>query len=222
MSVLTLSGWATPADAIAKALAPGAATFDYSNYSSVEASFKGLAQFHDVEHVIGWSMGGQLALRAIANGIIKPRRLTLISVSYQFRQSPEVKAAMDTLTYTTFRDNYARDPERTAARFKALTAKGDSKFKKVMDQLDLHADVTDTNRWLPWLDDLGHTSLAALDLSKVPHTTLIHGTEDAIVPVAQSRLLAERLPNVWLEEWEGVAHAPHLHDAERLKEAMAA
>jgi pimeloyl-ACP methyl ester carboxylesterase len=144
------------------------------------------------------------------------------AVQYARINNVDVAQAMDQMTFATFRDNYARDPERTAGRFHALVAKGDEKFRDVMDQLAHHPHVTDTSRWLPWFDDLGATSLAHVDFSQVPNTTIIHGTNDAIVPVAQARLLAQRLPSVWLEEWEGVAHAPHFHDAERLKEAMAA
>lgn len=222
MSTLTLSGWATPADAVAKAIAPDAATFDYSDYPSAEASFEGLRQFRDVEHIIGWSTGGQLALRAIADGVFRPARVTLIGVPFQFVQSADLKAAMDPFTFTTFRENYIEQPERTASRFQALVAKGDSLFKQVVGKLHLHHEVTETERWLPWLDELGTASLAGLDLSMIPQVTIIHGTADTVVPVAQSALLAKAIPNATLQQWEGVAHAPHLHDSARLMAALSA
>ncbi len=222
MSTLALSGWATPADAVAKAIAPDAATFDYSDYPSAEASFEGLRQFRGVEHVIGWSMGGQLALRAIADGVFRPARLTLIGVPFQFLQSAEMKDAMDPFTFATFRENYLEEPERTASRFHALVAKGDSRFKQVVAQVHLHPQVAEHDRWLPWFDDLGAASLAGLDFSMVPHATIIHGTHDNIVPVAQSALLAKAIPNATLQQWEGVAHAPHLHDCARFKDALSA
>lgn len=56
----------------------------------------------------------------------------------------------------------------------------------------------------------------------VPHATIIHGMADTIVPVAQATLLAEALPNARVELWDGVAHAPHLHDRARFIEAMGA
>ena len=222
MNTLTLSGWATPADALAKAIAPEAATFDYSDYASASASFKGLKKFADAEHVIGWSMGGQLALRAIAAGVLRPKRLTLIGVPYQFVQSAAVTAAMDPFTFATFRENYIAQPERTASRFHALVAKGDRLFKDVASKIHLHHAAAQTDRWLPWFDDLGATTLAGVDFSAIRCATIIHGTADTIVPVAQATLLANALPNARLQQWEGVAHAPHLHDPARFIAAMSA
>jgi len=219
--MLTLSGWAQPSDAVARAIAPEAAWFDYSAYPNAAASFEALHTFREHEHVIGWSMGGQLALRAIAAGVLRPRKLTLIAAPYQFVRTPSLAQAMDTLTFTTFRENYVTDPERTAGRFHALVAKGDARFREVMSGLSHHAQVLDTGRWLPWLDDLGATSLAGLDLTAVPETSIIHGTHDAIVPIAQAQLLADAIPSARIERWEGVAHAPHLHDATRLRELLA-
>lgn len=217
MKTLTLSGWTQPTDAVKNALALDAATFDYSDYASAEASFKGLKTFSEAENVIAWSMGGQLALRAIAAGVLRPQHLTLIAPPYQFIKSADMPEGMDTQTFTNFRDNYARDPERTSARFHALVAKGDADMKRIIGLLGHHPDVTNTARWLPWFDDLGRTSLRDLDVSALPPTIVIHGTNDAIVPLAQSHALAQRAPQVTLSRWEGVAHAPHLHDASRLR-----
>lgn len=220
--MLTLSGWTQPSDAVARALAPDAATFDYSDYATLEASFEGLRAFADAEAIIAWSLGGQVALRAIAAGVLRPKRLTLIATPYQFVQSATRKHAMDAQTFQTFRDNYAQDPKRTSARFHALVAKGDSQASHILKQLEHHPAVLDTQCWLPWLDMLGTSNLDGIDLRHMPPTTIIHGTRDAIVPIQQARLLAEMLPQAWLEEWDGAAHAPHLHDRERLQEALAA
>lgn len=222
MSTLALSGWATPADSVAKAIAPEAASFDYSAHANIEQAINALKEFHDVEHIIGWSLGGQLALHAIASGALNPARLTLISTPFQFVQGGAVKQAMDRFTFDTFRTNYLADPERTATRFNSLVAKGDGQMREVMSKLDLHTDVTDTGRWLPWLDVLDRNPVSMLALASAPATTIIHGTQDTIVPVAQAQLLAEALPNARVELWEGVAHAPHLHDAARLMERSAA
>lgn len=217
MSILTLSGWTQPTDAIARALAPNAATFDYSDYASAEASFEALEQYRDVDAIIAWSLGGQLVLRAIAAGVLKPNHLTLIAAPYQFVRS---SGGMDPTTYEQFRTNYAADPARTKGRFHALLAKGDREMRRILPLLGHHHEVENTERWLPWFDELGRVNLADLDLSNLPPTLVIHGENDAIVPVAQSELLTAHVPHITLERWDGVAHAPHLHDASRLQDAI--
>ncbi len=216
MSILTLSGWTQPSDALA---IPGAQTFDYSAYVSPEASFEALKNM-DAEHVVGWSMGGQLAIRAILAGVLKPKKLTLIAAPYQFVSCTEFDGGMDKVTYALFRQSYARDAQRTMGRFAALMAKGDREGKRVAAELQYHPDAANTARWLPWLDILGAYSLAGHDLSALPTTRIVHGVNDAIAPIAQGEKLAALIPHATLERWEGAGHAPHLHDRLRLMESI--
>lgn len=215
MRSLILSGWTQPTNALAT-VEPDAATFDYSAYASPEDSFAALEKFKHTKNIVAWSMGGQLALRAIAAGVLSPKHLTLIATPYQFVSGGEVKG-MDPLTFTQFRENYARDPARTKARFHGLVAKGDRDFARVHGLLGHHPEVENTTRWLPWLDALGAHSFAGESFHHLPPTLIVHGKEDAIVPHAQAAHLHAALPKAQLNAWEGVAHAPHLHDAARLR-----
>jgi pimeloyl-[acyl-carrier protein] methyl ester esterase len=211
MNILTLSGWTQPSDALARII-PGAAYFDYSDYASPEASFAGLAKFADVPHIVAWSMGGQLAIKAIQAGILNPKKLTLIAAPYQFVADDVVSEAMDPVTFAQFRDNYAHNPARSKTRFHGLIAKGDQHHARVMAALGHHPEVEHTPRWLPWLDGLATDSMHVQDVSRLPPTLLIHGENDVIVPVAQSKHLAKALPYAKLEIWPDCGHAPHLHD----------
>jgi len=217
MSILTLSGWTQPSDALVRGLAlHHAQVFDYSDYPSAEASFAALGEYRDIEEIIAWSMGAQLAIRAVAAGVLKPKHMTLLAAPYQFVSSNDFTDGMDALTYQQFRENYTADPVRTKSRFHALVAKGDSHVRRVLPMLDHHPDVDNTARWLPWLNDLGEHSLHGVDASHMPPTLLIHGTNDAIVPFRQAQKMIEILPAAKLSVWDGVAHAPHLHDATRV------
>jgi pimeloyl-[acyl-carrier protein] methyl ester esterase len=221
MNTLTLSGWTQPSDAVKNALGlSDASIFDYSDYPSPQESFAGLKKFSDVENIIAWSMGGQLAIRAIAAGVLKPKHLTLIAAPYQFMKSADFTEGMDAQTFTTFRDNYASAPERTSSRFHALVAKGDRDMKRILPLLGHHHEVTNTQRWLPWFDDLGRASLREDKLDHFPPTLLIHGSEDAIVPFGQSAALVKKISHATLERWSDVSHAPHLHDPARLLAAI--
>lgn len=216
MDTLTLSGWAQPADALSR-LIPGSDYFDYSDYPSAEASYEGLKKFADVPYVVGWSMGGQLALRAITAGILKPKHLTLIAAPWQFVSD----YGMGTLTFDMFTDTYSKNPVAHKVKFHALIAKGDRKAKRVLNQLEHHPKVEDTRRWLPWLQELGLYSFDKHKHLWLPPTLLIQGESDAIVRLPQALKFESELPQITLSRWEETGHAPHVSDIERLLKEIA-
>lgn len=213
MKSILLSGWAQPADALAH-LAPDAKLFDYSDYASANEAIEALSVQNPAQ-VIAWSLGGQLALRAIASGGLRLKHLTLIGAPMQFVSDATLKG-MDATTYQLFRDSYANDPIRTKARLHALIAKDDREMKRVMAMLSHHEKVDEVAHWLPWLEDLAAHRLDISALASAPPMLIIHGMNDAIVPFAQGEALAKALPNAELSAWAEVGHAPHMHDAGRL------
>lgn len=213
MTILTLSGWTQPADALSS-LIPGAASFDYSDYAGPNEAIAALARYHEVPFVIGWSTGGWLAMQAIAAGALAPKALLLLATPYQFVSDDHFSDGMGPQTFSQFRQNYSDDPERTARRFHSLVAKGDSDTRGIMERLAHHPHVLDSGRWLPWLDALASRNLEDIRLD-TPSIRLLHGENDAIVPVAQSAHLEARHPQMVRELWQNTCHAPHLHDTHR-------
>jgi pimeloyl-ACP methyl ester carboxylesterase len=211
MRTLTLSGWAQPADALARYM-PGSTTFDYSEYPSVEASFEGLQKFADVPYVIGWSMGGQLALRAIAAGVLKPKHLTLIGTPWQFVSD----FGMGAQTFDLFADTYSKNPVGHKVRFHGLIAKGDQHAKRILNELEHHPDVENTRRWLPWLQELASYSFDQDKHLYLPPTLLIQGENDTIVRLPQALKFQSELSQITLIRWADTGHAPHISDPKRL------
>lgn len=160
--------------------------------------------------------GGQLALRAIAEGVLRPRHLTLIATPWQF-VGP---GGMGKETFTLFRESYQRDPARSMERFAGLVAKNDTRQREILRDFRHHPSADDAARWLPWLDALAEYHPDAAFLEQLPPTLAIHGEADAIVPVAQAEQFCA-LPNVTISRWEGTGHAPHLHDPARLAREIA-
>ncbi len=211
MTTLLLSGWTQPADALAH-MADDAVLFDYSEYANPAAAIEGLRKIKPA-HVVAWSMGGQLALRAMSAGALAPKHLTLIAAPQRFVG----EHGMGEETFRLFRDSYAADPARTKTRFHGLIAKGDARVREVMDMLGHHPEVENVSRWLPWLDDLGRHEFLDAALASRPPILIIHGMNDQIVPHTQGEQLSRFLPNATLSSWANVGHAPHAHDAARLK-----
>ncbi|MDX2112619.1 MAG: alpha/beta hydrolase [Alphaproteobacteria bacterium] len=221
MSIATLSGWGQPHDALTKLL-PGSHAIDYAASESVEAALAIIgreARGHDA--LVGWSLGGQLAARAVAEKIIQPKKLVLIAAPYQFVQSPASKLGMPRLTFDQFTSNFSSNPLRTLTKAWDLVGYEDVFSDAIRSQLaafSKHAVLA--NNWLSWLSLLDGYSCDALDFDHFPPTLLLHGEADVVVDASQSARFAERLPQATLSLWPGCGHAPHWHDTTRFKQLI--
>lgn len=214
MSVVCLTGWQQRVDAL-REIAPDALHVDYRACASVEAAFALLPPAPRL--AIGWSLGGQMLLRAVAAGRMRPQRLILLATPVQFVADEVLPEAMDPGVFATFSTRYDATPERMMKAFQSLMIKGDDAGGKRMEQ--------DPPLWPHgrfWLDELGRFSGLGLRMDGFPPTLIVHGKADGIVPFAQSERLALMLPGARLELWEGCAHAPHWHDAVALRQKVAA
>jgi pimeloyl-ACP methyl ester carboxylesterase len=219
---LAISGWGQPYDALA-AVVPDAAHAHYARYTSVEDALAAIATVaRDCEYVVGWSLGGQLAVRAIAAGMMKPRRLTLIATPFQFVETPKLKLGMKRDTFEKFRGNYEANPKRTIDKAWELVVKGDTRPAAVREHLtpDKKEQALKFD-WLSWLHMLDGYSCDSLDFSEFPPTLLVHGAHDVVVAPDQSARFAQAIPQATHVEWKGCGHAPHWHNTDGLKQLIA-
>jgi len=216
MRVVTLSGWGQPHDALA-AIAPEAYHIDYAKHDNVQNALAEIAE-HKSDIVIGWSLGGQLAVRAMAARAFTPSKLVLIATPFQFVTMPDKPLGMGRDTYRKFRNNYAKTPERTLNKAWELIYHGD----KNADRVRAHLEKNDKKlalekNWLFWLDALDGYSLHGEDLNYLPPTLLLHGDKDAVVAMEQSDLFARAIPQAKTVIFAGAGHAPHWHDTELVR-----
>ncbi|GIV95614.1 MAG: alpha/beta hydrolase [Herpetosiphonaceae bacterium] len=66
---------------------------------------------------------------------------------------------------------------------------------------------------------MGHTACARLEALTAP-TLVIHGTDDILIPVANGRLLAQRVPGARLLEIEGAGHLFFIEQPELTNQAV--
>lgn len=217
MRTITLSGWGQPHDALAH-LAPDSVAVDYAHAANASEAIRMIAT-HEPQRVIGWSLGGQLAVRAIAAGAIAPTQLVLIATPYQFVADDAVGRE----TFAKFYANYKNNPRRTLHKAWELIHYEDARSDYISDQFALFdKDAVMQRDWLRWLGLLEEFSCEALDFSHFPRTLLVHGTRDKVVDAAQSERMKVRIAGAQLERFEHCGHAPHLHDAGRLQKLIEA
>ena len=221
MKTVTLSGWGQPHDALF-VLAPDALHIDYASAANVNEAIEKIAiQAYDAHCVIGWSLGAQLAVRAIAGGYISPKRLLLIAPPFQFVADREIPHGMKPDLYEKFADNYKNNPARTLKKAWELLVKDDSNEEGVRGYI---AQQNPQNMlaydWKRWLDELEAYSCKRLDFSAMPPTLIVHGDKDVVISIEQSRHFANLLPDVTLHTIPGCGHAPHWHAPEKIREWM--
>lgn len=165
----------------------------------------------------GWSLGGQIALSALARRPKHFSRLILVASTPRFVAADDWQHGIAPLLLAGFHQALRANPATLLARFGTLINQGDTTGREITRLL---ATLTAAGQPEKAALDFGLSLLRDLDLrplpEKVPHPTLvIHGDKDPLMPVAGARWLAERFPHGELELLPDAAHAPFLSDPER-------
>jgi pimeloyl-[acyl-carrier protein] methyl ester esterase len=173
------------------------------------------------ETLIGWSLGGQLALAmalATLGTRAAPKRLVLISTTPRFLASDGWSAGLPRATLQQFGESLELDPIHTLADFLGLQVRGSQQARQT--ELALRQALQQQGAaQLPALR-AGLTQLVMTDLREqlaalpIP-TLLIGGVNDRVTPPAALEAMARRLPCAELMLLPRAAHAPFLsHPAE--------
>lgn len=175
-----------------------------------------VATLPDKAILVGWSLGGMLALHIARHYPQKVARLVLIDTTPRFVQADDWLPALPSETLADFRSNFDAAPAATQRRFVALQSLGDAARKNV--SASLTAALTAAHDKQPALAT-GLRLLAETDLRDlIPAITqpvrLLHGGEDKLMPVAAAKWLADTLPNARLSVFGDAGHAPFVSRAQ--------
>lgn len=194
-------------------------SLDYSATTDVQKFLTNVkSQNLNPEILIGWSLGGQLALRLIEQKILNPKLLILIAPPFQMMKSEKIMAAMAQNTFAEFRANLVKAPTQTMKQFSILTAMNDRNASDIARNLD----VNDKNfeGLIYWLDELKRFSCFDLDFSKMPRTLFFQGAGDMIIHSSQAEYFKNRMENFRLEIFKNCGHAPQLSDIEKMRKII--
>lgn len=186
----------------------------YHDLATKEAVLESLARREPLgDIVVGWSLGGKLAARATAAGLIKPKLLVLIGTPFQYIPDGGIENVIKRKPYRNFYEAFESEPEATRTAFIEYIVEGDTREKSVRANLVL--DMAHDSDWLRWLIGMKFGS-EDLDFSAMPRTLIVHGKHDAIINLRQPALYAEHIAGARVELLEGCGHAPHLHAPETI------
>lgn len=163
--------------------------------------------------LLGWSLGGQVAMRAAIDHPDTVARLIVMSSTPRFVASDAWAHGMALSDLQAFGAALLDNPQSTLLRFLSLQTRGVAGQKALLQQLRaafLAAPMGDAEALRQGLGLLCHTDLRA-ELSRLLQPTLVlHGGLDTLTPSAAGAWLAGHLPHARHIEFARAAHAPHL------------
>lgn len=166
-------------------------------------------------HIIGWSLGGELAQALAQTAPERVASLTLISSTPCFMQRTGWSSGQPASLLDDFDQRLAANPMALLKRFALLIRHGDesaSRDRNLTDTL-MQANDTDPARLGAGLTLLRHIDLRTTTSPMKMPCLVIHGTHDAVVPLAAAEWLQHRM-GATLQPIRGASHAlPLTHGA---------
>ena len=163
--------------------------------------------------VLGWSVGGLVAMEWARTRPDSMLGLVLSSSTACFVQRPDWPHAMAATTLAQFGDEFAASYRRTLLRFLTLQARGSEQGRAALAQL--HDHLLDRGEPAPATLRAAFGLLAITDMRDAVHaialpSLVLGGDRDTLVPSAALRWLANALPNATLDIVADAAHTPFL------------
>ncbi len=155
--------------------------------------------------LIGWSLGAQLALQAALEAPAEADRLILFAGTARFCADADYPGA-PAAALRAMRLRLTRHPARVLEDFAQTCFAPDGSPDRQAAYLR-QAETFSIDDLALGLDTLARLDVRAPAAALSMPTLLLHGEMDAIIPVANARHLAARLPDARLQTLPGRGHA---------------
>lgn len=172
-----------------------------------------LAPLSDRYSLLGWSLGGQIALDLAAAMPTKVARLVLVATTPRFVAGPDWPHGMAPAALARLAEQLKTDYQRAVSEFLELQVRGSARSKSVL--AELRASLLAHGEARPEALAAGLETLRSSDLRptlglvRTP-TLVVAGQYDRVTPPAAARALAAMLPDARCVEFPRAAHAPFL------------
>jgi len=151
--------------------------------------------------ILGWSLGGQIALALAARGRIPVKSLILISSTPKFTASADWTFGLPEAQLRSMQRHFARNPQLCIQQ-----------FQHNIDARRSCPRLPDAATAARGLELLGSIDLRPMLSGITCPVLLLHGSQDNVIPRSASGYLSRVLPDSRLETLEGGGHAPFWED----------
>lgn len=215
MKIISLSGWLQPTDTMQDAF-PEAQPMRYDTFPNMKEFTEALVA-EKPDAVIGWSLGGVLAIEALKHPEYRPQKIILLGSPFQFLASAEVPEGAKPEDYASIENGYQQDQLATAKVLQGALNRG---MPAGYALCPISENAGDVKAWLPWLKHLKTTSFVQMQAVHQPEILVIHGAQDVVVSPAQAKCWSRIFPKVQVMIVPQASHAPHMQAKEIVQQAV--
>jgi pimeloyl-[acyl-carrier protein] methyl ester esterase len=203
---------------------PGHGDSDYSQRWTMTQLLEAMAaQLPSRCSVLGWSLGGMVALAYSGKYPQRVNRLILLASSAKFVQSNQWRCAQSEETLKAFSRGLLSRPLITIKRFIKLQTQGLASSKRLNDFLSSIVKVSDkgaSEGLFSGLDVLCHGDFRELLKNLTCPMLMVLGEKDQLVPVEVAEQSLHINPNIDTLTIEGATHIPFLSHRSDVSQAL--
>lgn len=173
--------------------------------------------------VLGWSLGGLVAMQIALSQADRIRRLVLMGATPCFVSKPDWPNGVNPAAFDDFSHKVNESYEATMMQFLTLQCMGDSDARGTVRQLRkaFAQKPTPTQSTLQRALQILLDSDLRDDIANIRKPTLlIHGDRDTLAPVQAAHWMSQHLPLGYLRVIAGASHAPFLSHQTQFIEAL--
>ncbi|MEQ1593351.1 MAG: alpha/beta fold hydrolase [Thiobacillaceae bacterium] len=173
--------------------------------------------------LLGWSLGGQVAMRIARDVPAQIERLILLSSTPKFVLANDWQAGIQEADLTTFGADLQHDARATLLRFLTLQTRGADAQKTLLNDLRttfFAEPMAQAGALSAGLSMLLSSDLRVDAVALSQPTLVMHGGLDKLVPALAGTWLAHTIPGAHFRMIERAAHAPLLSHPQQVAEAI--
>ncbi len=173
--------------------------------------------------IVGWSLGGLVAMRIALDKPDLVRRLVLVSSTPCFVNKQDWDAGISPTVFSNFADNVDTDYHNTMTQFLTLQCMGAKDARstvKLLRKKFTERPVPTSQTLRRALNILLDTDLRGEVAELRKPTLLVHGDRDTLAPVQAAHWMMQHLPIGFLRVLAGASHAPFLSHQDHFIDAL--
>lgn len=170
--------------------------------------------------LLGWSLGGQVAMQVAVDAQLSLQRLLLISTTPRFCQAEDWPHGLPTTQVKALDRNLGRAYEKTMGDFFNLQFAGEElpkqRYRQILAFAVRAGTLPERELARALLRELGAADLRQLLPSIQLPTLVMHGDLDQIIPPEAGAYLARQIAGAQFFRMSDVGHAPFFSDPQKV------